>query len=162
MPIETKDMVAIVDDELSVRRFIARVLSRAGYRTLEARSAIEAKELIQTHKPQIALVIADIRMPGGNGLDLAVDLEAADMPVLFISGLIDSVAVKSILLNNPLAILTKPFTPEDLVERVHVLVGSVLLNPTHAHLAKDTGLAALRKGPEIERGQPRLPRFCAK
>src|ERR1017187_7400039 len=41
-----------------------------------------------------------------------VDLEAAepDIPVLYISGLIDSVSVQSILLKNPLAILMKPFT----------------------------------------------------
>ena len=87
---ETERTVAVVDDDASIRRFIVHVLVRAGYRTIEASNGIVAKELIQTQTSLVALLIADIRMPGGNGLDLAVDLETAlpAMPVLYISCLL--------------------------------------------------------------------------
>jgi DNA-binding response OmpR family regulator len=124
----TQKTVAIAEDESSVRQFIAHVLKCAGYRTIEARNAVQAKQLIQEHPESVALMISDIRMPGGNGLDLGVDLQAANLhiPILYISGLIDSVAVQSILLNKPLAILTKPFTAQVLAERVRVLIGSAI------------------------------------
>ena len=143
---ETERTVAVVDDDASIRRFIVHVLVRAGYRTIEASNGIVAKELIQTQTSLVALLIADIRMPGGNGLDLAVDLETAlpAMPVLYISGLIDCVAVQSISLKNPLAILTKPFTASELVERVQTLIG-----PATQH----------RKGPGRETGQKILEKI---
>jgi DNA-binding NtrC family response regulator len=146
---ETERTVAVVDDDLSIRRFIVHVLTRAGYRTIEASNGIDAKALIETQASGVALLIADIRMPGGNGLDLAVDLEGAlpAMPVLYISGLIDCVAVQSIFLRNPLAILAKPFTASELVERVRVLIGPAASEPT----------TTSRKEPMREK-QHRLPK----
>jgi DNA-binding response OmpR family regulator len=141
--------VAVVDDDPWIRRFIVHVLTRAGYRTIVAGNGMDAKALIQTQASVVALLIADIRMPGGNGLDLAVDLEIAlpAMPVLYISGLIDCVAVQSIFLKNPLAILTKPFTASELVERVQVLIGP----------AASESIPPSRKGPTRDK-QDRLPR----
>jgi DNA-binding response OmpR family regulator len=117
----------IVEDEAAVREFMFQTLGEAGYDVLQACNAEEAKQAIRTHGEPVALVISDIRMPGGSGLDLAVDLEAASpgQPVLYISGLIDSVVVKGILLSDPRLMLTKPFSAEDLLSRVQSILGAV-------------------------------------
>lgn len=155
--------VVIVDDEVSIRRFIRHVLRGAGYGVLEAQNAAEARAAIQAHEGAVALVISDIRMPGGNGLDLGVDLEGTrpGMPVLYISGLIDSVAVQSILLRDPLAILAKPFTDKELVKRVQALIGAAPSMQSAAPPTPASTLAALKKSPCRELGQSTLPRSYA-
>jgi len=152
--------VVIVDDECSIRHFIGQALGAAGYLVLEAGNAVEAKDAILAHDGEVALVISDIQMPGGNGLDLGVDLEGVrpKVPVLYISGLIDSIAVQSILLRNPFAILTKPFTDRQLVERVRGLIGSRLPSPNGAPPAEGSGLAPLKKPPARQLGRYALPK----
>jgi len=116
----TNHTILLVEDETLVRHFMVGVLKKAGYGILEARSAVEAKAALRCPTGVISLVISDIQMPGGNGLDLAVDLgiEHPTLPLLFVSGLLESVAVASILLRDRRAILTKPFTSRELLCRV--------------------------------------------
>jgi DNA-binding response OmpR family regulator len=115
--------VLIVDDDAEVRHFIATVLSFSGYRTLTAASAHEALKTLLDPAESIVLLITDIRMPGGSGLDLAGDLAVANLhiPILYISGLTESIVVQGIATSNPQAILTKPFSPSELVSRVRDL-----------------------------------------
>lgn len=108
---------------------------------IQTNSGKRAKRLIHSHKGPIALAVCDIQMPAGNGLDFAVALEALrpGVPVLFISGLIDSVAVQGILLRKPCSILTKPFSGEALVDRVRLLAGATLTTPLLERPASHTG-----------------------
>jgi CheY-like chemotaxis protein len=73
----------IVEDEAAIRELMIHILAEAGYDVLAACNAEEAKQAIRAHGEPVALVISDIRMPGGSGLDLAVDLEAARPAVFF-------------------------------------------------------------------------------
>jgi DNA-binding response OmpR family regulator len=105
-------------------------------------------------------VISDIRMPGGSGLDLAVDLEAArpGQPVLYISGLVDSVVVKGILLSDPRVILTKPFSAEDLLSRVRTILG----DPPIRQAPAVGRPSRLKKAPAREVAGVSLHGACAK
>ncbi len=112
--------ILVVDDELQVRQTMANVLVRAGYRVIQAGGAMEAKQAITVCGDEIALMLCDIRMPGDSGLDLANDLAVIKpgLKILYVSGMVDSVAVAGIARHDPSLMLIKPFTPSVLLGRV--------------------------------------------
>ncbi|MBS7788557.1 response regulator [Roseococcus sp. SDR] len=88
----TKDPVSLllVEDEPHILREMARALARRWSPVLQASSAQEATALLATH-PEIAVLVTDIRMPGENGLDLALRMlagrgDADALEVVLISG----------------------------------------------------------------------------
>ena len=66
-----------------------RVLTRLGYRLLEAANSGEALEAWRSHRSQITLLISDMVMPNSaSGLDIARQIRAQcpDLPVILMSG----------------------------------------------------------------------------
>jgi len=114
--------IVVVDDEPWARLITARVLRESGYTVLEAGSGPEALELVQS-LGRVALVLADIAMPGMDGVVLADTLRDRDpwQRVAFLSaygGVVAKVGMKG----PPLPILEKPISPEELARRVEEIV----------------------------------------
>jgi len=110
--------ILLVEDERLVRDVAARVLERQGYRVLAAGSGARALELLRRHA--VDLLLTDVVMPGTDGCDLA-RLARAERPglrVLFVSGYSDDELARRGLGDGEAAVLHKPFTPEELGERV--------------------------------------------
>ena len=63
-----KDRVLVVDDDLSQRTLMSRMMRRAGYRPSSAMSAQEARNLLRSEP--YGMVITDLRMWGEDGLEL--------------------------------------------------------------------------------------------
>ena len=61
--------VLIVDDDVKVRELLRRFLEPEGYEVIEAASAEEAVQRIESALPSVAF--CDVHMPGANGLWLA-------------------------------------------------------------------------------------------
>ncbi|HEY4132387.1 MAG TPA: ATP-binding protein [Gemmatimonadaceae bacterium] len=78
------ETLLLVNDEDALRVGLSRVLTRQGYRVLEARHGGEALRIIG-EEPKIDLVISDLNMPGVDGFELAERLHAPRMPMLFMS-----------------------------------------------------------------------------
>ncbi len=78
--------VLIVDDEESILRSVADVLSDEGYASEAAGGADEALQKIQAHTPD--LVLLDVAMPGKNGIELLERLRDSwpELPVIMMSG----------------------------------------------------------------------------
>ena len=78
--------VVVVDDTLANRWVLMRILQEAGYTVFEGETAADAERLAGT-RPD--LVVLDVRLPDGNGFDVAKRLKAnprtADIPLLLIS-----------------------------------------------------------------------------
>lgn len=66
--------VLMVDDEHSIADTLATIFANAGYSARAAYSAEEALPLIAEWNPQ--LVIVDVRLPGMNGIELAIRVKA--------------------------------------------------------------------------------------
>lgn len=66
-PLKGKN-VLVVDDELELRRAVIFDLKRRGCTTYEAACGSEAVEIVKIHK--IDIVVSDVRMPNGDGIDL--------------------------------------------------------------------------------------------
>jgi CheY-like chemotaxis protein len=120
--------VLVVEDEASVRRIIRLSLEFAGFTVHEAANGEEALEQIHRLGRQIDLVIADLVMPqtGGHRLAQALERIQPSLPVLFVTGATaDDIVNRGGHVPPEDDVLWKPFTPEQLVERVNqVLSGA--------------------------------------
>lgn len=120
--------ILIVDDEGPVRRLMASVLSDEGFMVLEAENVKRARDLVRRYGSAIRLAVIDMVMPGASGLDLAAELgrERPSSKILYISGHVSSLAMESILNQHPELVLFKPFTPEQLAEKVTGLLADTV------------------------------------
>ncbi len=75
-----------MDDEELYRRALERILGRVGHDVLTARDATDALEIVSGQ--HIDLVLADIKMPGINGLELIRQVHeiSPDLPCIVITG----------------------------------------------------------------------------
>src|SRR5271169_5046979 len=83
---ERKDRVLIVEDEDNARKGYEQLLQRWGYEVLGVGNAEDALAKFSTFQPDT--LIADVELPGMNGLDLIKQLgdELFDVPAIIITG----------------------------------------------------------------------------
>ena len=117
--------VLVVDDEEAVRRLACRMLTWTGYQALEASHGREAIATIEQHASGVHLVLTDIKMPGMNGRELGRHVEQRwpGKPILYMSGFASEV-FETGLLEPGVPFLSKPFTQDDLAQKVRGLLGS--------------------------------------
>jgi len=102
-------IVFVVDDDISVRESLEGMIACEGWQSETFASAQEFLACPRALVP--SCLVLDISLPGLNGLDLQklVAVERTDMPVIFITGLIDvSMAVQA-MKAGAVEFLTKPF-----------------------------------------------------
>ncbi len=116
--------VLLVEDEPGVRSFSAQVLEDMGYEVLTAGSGEEALDLALSLKRPIDVLVTDVVMPGMNGRVLAERLRAIEpgIAVLYMSRYADDMVLRAGVMTQGSAFLQKPFTPEDLTERLRAMV----------------------------------------
>ncbi len=115
-----QETVLLVEDEESVRKLAAHCLRERGYTVLEAPNGVEALSLCREYAEPIHLLITDVVMPGMGGRDLADQLVALrpDVRVLFVSGYTGNAIVHHGVLDPGTFLLSKPFRPVDLAQKV--------------------------------------------
>ncbi|HET9465750.1 MAG TPA: response regulator [Gemmatimonadales bacterium] len=115
--------VLVVDDEEAVRHLACRMLTWMGYQALEASHGREAIATIEQHAGAIHLVLTDIKMPGMSGRELGRHVEQRwpGKPILYMSGFASEV-FQGGLLEAGAPFLPKPFTQEDLAQKVRSLL----------------------------------------
>jgi DNA-binding NtrC family response regulator len=104
----TDKKILVVDDEEGIRRVLHRSLSASGYRVLTAGSASDAMEIIRNEHP--AIVLADITMPGMDGIELLqkIRLEHPDTKVIMMTGHVDLEFAMSSLRYEAADFIAKP------------------------------------------------------
>jgi FixJ family two-component response regulator len=111
-------MIAIVDDDASLRRSLGNLLGSTGFR-VETFASAEA--FLETGKvAAINALVLDVRMPGMSGVDLLVELGRRDarLPVVVLTAHGDEDVRKQCLRAGALAFLTKPFQAKDLLDAI--------------------------------------------
>lgn len=111
--------IVVVEDNEIVLRVATEILLKAGYKVKGTADTDEARNLI-TNTPTIHLVLSDIVMPKMSGYELAQWLQnnRPEVPVLLMTGHSEESLAAPPGLRH-LEILRKPFTPRDLLERIH-------------------------------------------
>jgi two-component system, cell cycle sensor histidine kinase and response regulator CckA len=114
------ETILLVEDSEPLRKLTQSFLESSGFRVLVAQNGEEALQMAASHSERIHLLVTDVVMPGINGRVLAERLLAKQrgMKVLFISGYTDSFIAVHGVLERGMALLNKPYTEEELIERV--------------------------------------------
>jgi two-component system, chemotaxis family, chemotaxis protein CheY len=120
--------VLIVDDSSVMRKIVERALRQGGLdlgEVLEAANGAEA--LVEVQKGSLDLILSDINMPVMDGLEFLKNLagveQAKGVPVVMITTEGSEARVVEALSNGAKGYLRKPFTPEQVKERVAPLLG---------------------------------------
>ncbi len=113
--------ILVVEDEENLRSLAHEVLDYAGYSVLLAANAEEALQILRNRESRIELLLTDVVMPGINGISLARQAQAIlpHLRILYMSGYTDR--VRDIAALDPNAFLHKPFTPQQLVDKLGAL-----------------------------------------
>jgi signal transduction histidine kinase/ActR/RegA family two-component response regulator len=114
------ETVLLVEDEEMVRKMVREILQMRGYDVLEAQNGREALAIAVECERPIQLMVTDVVMPEMNGPELARRLAELlpDLKVLYMSGYTDEAIVHHGVLNEGVAFMEKPFTPDTLARRV--------------------------------------------
>ena len=120
----TTKLVAIVDDDDSMRDALGGLLKAVGFPAQAFASAEEFLKSGQQH--QTACLIADIRMPGMSGLELQAHLNAerCRIPTIFITAHGDAKMRMQALREGAVEFLAKPFDDEALLDSVRAALES--------------------------------------
>ncbi|HEY1712040.1 MAG TPA: PAS domain S-box protein [Solirubrobacteraceae bacterium] len=115
----------LVEDEPALRLLVVTMLEEQGYLVLQAGNGLDAIALAERHRGDIDLLLTDVVMPRLSGPELAQQLRALrpGLEVLFMSGYNDSRLVHRGVEEANVNLLVKPFSPDELVERVEELTG---------------------------------------
>jgi PAS domain S-box-containing protein len=114
------ETILLVEDDQSVRELTARLLREAGYRVLEAPSSRRALALVKDTAIQVDLLLIDVMLPGLNGVELFDVLRGSrrHARVLYMTGYSDQAISRAGAAIDNGALLTKPFTPNGLLQRI--------------------------------------------
>jgi PAS domain S-box-containing protein len=118
------ETILIVDDEPTVRTVITEVLGELGYAAIEVSDGASGLKVLQSDV-RIDLLITDVGLPGGlNGRQMAdtARLSRPKLPVLFITGYTESVAIGGGTLEPGMHLLGKPFAMEALANRIKSII----------------------------------------
>ena len=109
-----RPLIAVVDDDESVRESLPDLLRELGY---TVRAFASAEEFLSCDCiPDMRCLILDVAMPGMSGPQLHRELvlQGHTMPVIFITALADKSLPPSLLQQEVIAVLIKPFSEQDL------------------------------------------------
>jgi len=114
------ETILLVEDNDQLRRLIAELLQNEGYTVLEAENGSRALSISERVPEPIQLLLTDIVMPGMSGCVLAERLLASGncKAVLYMSGYTGGATAHPEAIPMEAAILMKPFSPEQLLDRV--------------------------------------------
>ncbi len=125
LPNQSIDIVCLLDDDLSVLKAVARLLSAAGWQAEQFSDPEKFLEYAKIHRIPVAVI--DIWMPLMNGLEVQSRLRelSPSTRVIIFTGK-DDPRVRATALNaGASAFLTKPFDEEELLTAVRLALASV-------------------------------------
>ena len=114
-------IVFVVDDDVSVRESLERVIRAAGW---QAETFAAALEFLSRPRPTVpCCLVLDVTLPGLSGLELQQRLtERTDMPIIFITGHGDVPMTVQAMKAGAVEFLTKPFTNDVLLDAIGVAI----------------------------------------
>jgi len=124
-PPDSAALVLVIDDEVSVRTLIGRVLERRGYRVLLAADGRQGIALLERHLDEIRLVVLDFHLPGDPGERTFDELlkRNSSLRVVLVTG--DHSADLGQDARQHLAcVLLKPFTTAELMLAVNAVLSA--------------------------------------
>lgn len=146
--------ILIVEDDVTIARFVELELQHAGFQVLRAGDGTTAIELVAEH--EVDLVLLDLMLPGIDGLDVArfIRKRGLNMPILMLTARAETHDVVSGFEAGADDYLRKPFEIPELLSRVRALlkrtsspVGPAVTEASGITIDSERRLATLRGEP---------------
>jgi signal transduction histidine kinase/ActR/RegA family two-component response regulator len=117
------EMILLVEDSEGVREYARDILLDLGYGVLDAANVQEALRAV-AKKPRVDLLFTDVVLGESNGRVLADKIRRiySDLPVLFTTGYTRNAIVHQGRLDADVHLLNKPFTQQDLAQKIRELL----------------------------------------
>src|SRR6202166_1011044 len=115
---ESVSQVYVVDDDLSVREGVGRLIRSSG---LKVQAFASAQEFLSNWPSEaLSCLVLDVQLPGISGLDLQQELRSrnAQIPIVFMTGYGDIPMSVRAMKAGALEFLTKPFRDQDLLDAI--------------------------------------------
>jgi chemosensory pili system protein ChpA (sensor histidine kinase/response regulator) len=119
-------VIVLADDSISVRKFVGRMLEKAGYRVKLASDGLEALEIVS--QGGCDLIITDLEMPRTNGYELMMHLRqspaVANIPVMVVTSRAGAKHRERAMAEGARGFLVKPVQEDQMIAAVAELIGS--------------------------------------
>jgi PAS domain S-box-containing protein len=124
VPPRGTETILLVEDEEMVRNMTRTILESNGYKVLTATDGKDALSFCESYGGKIDMMLTDVIMPHMSGKMLAEQLapQRPEMGVLYMSGYTDDAIVHHGALEEGIAFLPKPFTPDALAFKVREIL----------------------------------------
>jgi len=137
--------ILVVDDDPEIRKLLARYIESQGFRVALAANCAELRERLAT--AQIDLIVLDVMLPDGSGLEICRNLRAerSRIPIILLTALKEDVDRIIGLEIGADDYLGKPFNPRELIARVRAVLrrrGEVLPQANEARIYWFEGFTA--------------------
>ncbi|SNS10975.1 DNA-binding response regulator, OmpR family, contains REC and winged-helix (wHTH) domain [Anaerovirgula multivorans] len=130
---KSQKKVLVVEDEASIRKFLAINLNRSGFQILECESGEEALKLIEGQNPAVAVL--DVMLPGMDGFELCQRLREL-IPEIIIIMLTAKGQDMDKIMGLELGAddyMVKPFNPLELIARIRANLRKTEVGRTNNH-----------------------------
>lgn len=119
-------LILVADDEAHIVHVVSMKLKNAGYEVITAEDGEEGLDAALEHKPD--MIITDYQMPFLTGLDMCIRLKAdpatAHIPALMLTARGFSLTDAQIAQTNIAGVLSKPFSPREVLGKVQEVLGT--------------------------------------
>lgn len=123
--VQEEKVVVLADDSISVRKFVGRMLEKAGYRVKLAADGLEALEIAT--QTRCDLVVTDLEMPRTNGYELMAHLrqqpETRGIPVMVVTSRAGAKHRDKAIQQGAADFLVKPVQEDQFIAAVQKLIG---------------------------------------
>ena len=115
------EQLLIIEDETGVQELLRQILARMNYHPLIAANLTEARSILAS-SPDLKLILSDVVLPDGNGLEFAMELRAQrpGFPVLLASGYTVDRSRGPDIQKQGLPFLQKPYAIHQLLRVIHL------------------------------------------
>ncbi len=120
--------ILVIDDEAVIREGLRQTLVMEGYQVVAAQNGKVGMEKLQ--KESFSVVISDLKMPIMGGIEVlkTISVLQPNVPVIIITGFATVDSAVDAMKNGAFEYLTKPFLPDQIVEKVQAAIKKRLLN----------------------------------
>jgi len=118
------ETVLVVEDEEALQEFVTTVLEEKGYKVILAANGMDAIEKYRMNQKEIALVLADVGLPGMSGNEVLVEIKRLNpsAKVIIASGYLEPEVRDAILKAKADAFLQKPYLADELLKMVRNVI----------------------------------------
>ena len=120
--------ILVIDDEAIIREGLRQALTMEGYPVVVAQNGKVGMEKLQNDS--FSVVISDLKMPIMGGIEVlkTISVLQPNVPVIIITGFATVDSAVDAMKNGAFEYLTKPFLPDQIIEKVQAAVSKRLMN----------------------------------